>query len=54
MEKKIRLNESDLEMLVKKIIKENLNIDPIFFLEILEDIFEVNIIIESIIYISVT
>jgi hypothetical protein len=30
---------------IKKIIKENLNIDPIFFLEILEDIFEVNIII---------
>jgi hypothetical protein len=30
---------------IKKIIKENLNIDPIFFLEILEDLFEVNIII---------
>lgn len=30
---------------IKKIIKEKLNIDPIFFLEILEDIFEVNIII---------
>ncbi len=30
---------------IKKIIKENLNIDPIFFLEILEDVFEVNIII---------
>jgi hypothetical protein len=30
---------------IKKIIKENLNIDPIFFLELLEDIFEVNIII---------